>query len=330
MKKRLCAALVLAIIAVVFCSVGAMAAEKKFSIKISSSQTEKAMMSRVDQMFADRLNEVSGGRLDVKVFPAGQLGIDDDVIEQAIQGVPVFVNTDAARMGTYVKEIGILMMAYFADSYEECAKIMDTPQFKQWEEELAKKHGIRVLSFKFYDGPRQFMTNVPVNKLADLKHLRVRTIGAEACIESLKALGATPISMAWGEVYNGIQSGALDACEAQNTSTFPSRIFEVCKYQGKTSHFQLMQAIICGEAFFQRLPADLQELVLKTADEVAAESIPIVKAEVQKCEDDMKKAGLTVNEPDLAEFKEAVKPAYEKLGFTKLREELYKQIGKTN
>ena len=64
--------------------------------------------------------------------------------------------------------------------------------------------------------------------------------------------------MSWGEVYNGIQSKAIDGCEAQNTSTFPSKIYEVCNTQSKTGHFQLMQALICGKSWFDTLPADLQ------------------------------------------------------------------------
>ena len=279
---------------------------------------------------ADELNKRSEGRLDVKVFPSSQLGNDEDVIEQAIQGAGVAVNTDPARMGTYVKDMGILMMGYFADNYDECYKITQTETFKQWEEELASKHGIRVLSFNFYDGPRHFMTNNEVKKPADLENQRIRTIGSEVCIETLNALGATPVAMSWGEVYNGIQSKALDGCEAQNTSTYPSKIYEVAKFQSKTGHFQLMQAIVCGEVWFKKLPEDLQKLLLDTAREVGVESAKLVMAEADKDEQEMIKAGLTVVQPDIAAFKEAVKPAYEKLGFTQLREQLYKEIGKTN
>ena len=73
------------------------------------------------------------------------------------------------------------------------------------EKELEEKHGIKILSFSFYDGPRHFMTNKPINTPDDLKGQRIRTIGQEVCTESLAAMGATPISMSWGEVYNGIQ-----------------------------------------------------------------------------------------------------------------------------
>ena len=273
-----------------------------YELKIHTSQTEQALITRNYQKLADTVNEKSDGRLSVKVFPAGQLGADEDVIEQAIQGVNVAVNTDAARMGQYVKDFSIFMM---------------------------EKHGIKILSFSFYDGPRHFMTNKPINTPDDLKGQRIRTIGQEVCTESLAAMGATPISMSWGEVYNGIQSKALDGCEAQNTSTFPSKIYEVCNTQSKTGHFQLMQGLICGKKWFDSLPEDLQTLLTETAQEIGKETAADVMKEADEAEQQMKDAGLTVIEPDVQPFKDAVEPVYEKLGFAELRQQIYKEIGKT-
>lgn len=311
-------------------SAEAPASDQVYSLKISTSQTDQAMITQAYMKLAERVKENSGGRIEIEVFPSSQLGNDEDVIEQAIQGAGIAVNTDAARMGTYVKDMGILMMGYFADNYEECKLVTETDTFKGWEDELASKHGIRVLAFDFYDGPRHFMTNKEINTPEDLKGQRIRTIGSEVCTETISALGGTPIAMAWGEVYNGIQSKALDGCEAQNTSTFPSRIYEVTKYQTKTGHFQLLQALVCGESWFQTLPEDLQQILVDTAREVGAETAQDVLAEAEATEKQMIEAGLVVNEPDLEPFKAAVEPVYEKLGYTELREQIYEEIGKTN
>ena len=174
------------------------------------------------------------------------------------------------------------------------------------------------------------MTNKPINTPADLGGQRIRTIGQEVCTETIQAMGATPISMSWGEVYNGIQSKALEGCEVQNTSSYPSRIYEVCKYQSKTNHFQLMQGLVCGQSWFESLPEDLQTLLVETATEMGKTTAADVMAEIEDAEKKMVEAGVTVIEPDVAPFKEAVDPIYDKLGYTELREQLYKEIGKTN
>lgn len=159
-----------------------------------------------------------------------------------------------------------------------------TDTFKGWTDTLSQDHGIKILSFTFYDGPRHFMTNKPINTPDDLKGLRIRTIGQEVCTETIQAMGATPISMSWGEVYNGIQSKALEGCEAQNTSTYPSRLYEVTKYQSKTAHFQLMQGLICGQSWFDSLPEDLQTLLVETAIEVGQETAADVMTEADEAE----------------------------------------------
>ena len=250
-------------------------------------------------------------------------------LEQGIQGVNVAVNTDASRLGQYVKDFSIFMMGYFIDSYDEGYAVTQTDTFKAWCDELEEKHGIKVLSFTFYDGPREFMTNKPINTPDDLKGLRIRTIGQEVCTETIAAMGATPISMSWGEVYNGIQSKALEGCEVQNTSSYPSKIYEVCNTQSKTGHFQLMQGLICGKAWFDSLPADLQQLLEETAVEIGKETAADVMAEVEEDEKLMVEAGMTVIEPDITPFKEAVEPVYEKLGYAELRDQLWAEIGKT-
>lgn len=331
MKKVLMVMLVIALTASMAFANGtaeSSGADKVYELKISTSQTETSLIAKAYMMFADRINEESNGRIKASVFCSSQLGNDEDVIEQAIQGAGIAVNTDAARMGTYVKPLGILMMGYFVDNYDEAYQVTQSKTFNGWLDELAEKHGIRILAFDFYDGPRHFMTNVPINTPDDLKGQAIRTIGSTVTLESIAAMGATPIAMAWGEVYNGIQSKAIDGCEAQNTSTYPSKIFEVCKYQSKTGHFQLMQALMVGEKWYKSLPEDLQELIVKVANEVGKESAQLVLEEADKCEEEMKKAGLVVIEPDTSLFKEKVESAYEKLGYLELRNQVYDEIGK--
>lgn len=299
-----------------------------YELKISTSQTEQALITKNYQRLADELNARSGERLKVDVLPAGQLGSDEDVIEQAIQGLNVAVNVDAARMGQYVKDFSIMMMGYFTDNYDEAYQVTQTETFSEWCDTLENEHGINILSFTFYDGPRQFLTNKEIQSPSDLNGLRIRTIGQEVCTETIRAMGATPIAMSWGEVYNGIQSKALEGCEAQNTSTYPSRLYEVAGYQTKTNHFQLMQGLACGQAWFDSLPEDLQTLLVETAVEIGRETAADVMAEIEADEQLMAEAGLIVVEPDIQPFKDAVEPVYEKLGFSALRAQIYQEIGK--
>ncbi|MEH7113149.1 C4-dicarboxylate TRAP transporter substrate-binding protein [Neobacillus niacini] len=302
--------------------------DKVYTLKMSTQQAETSPIVKGFFELADRLEEKSEGRLKMEVYPSAQLGTDDDVIEQAEQGVNVAVLTDGSRMGLYVKDMGVIGAPYLADNYEDVLKITQGDTFKTWEKALAEEHGIRVLSFNWYDGPRHFLTNEPIEKPEDLKGLRIRTPGSPVWQESIKAMGATPIAMPWGEAYSAVQQGAIDGAEAQHTSTYPSRMYEVVKYVNKTGHFQLINGIIVGEKWFSTLPEDLQTLLLEEAKAVAeinAKEIASMQAELEK---KLVEEGMTIVEPDVAAFKKAAEKAYDVLGLTKLKDQIHKEMGK--
>ncbi|HHW06135.1 MAG TPA: TRAP transporter substrate-binding protein DctP [Clostridia bacterium] len=301
---------------------------KVYELKMSTQLADTHPMVTGFKELAARLKEKSGGRLVMEVFPSAQLGSDEDVIEQAIQGVNVAVLTDGGRMGNYVEEMGIILAPYFADNYDEVLKVTESDLFKQWEQELAEEHGIRVLSFNWYDGPRHFLTNKPVTKPEDLKGQRIRTPGAPVWSESVKALGATPVSMPWTEVYTAVQQKAIDGAEGQHTASYTSHLYEVLKYIDKTAHFQLVNGIIVGEKWFQTLPEDLQQLLIEETKAVAAENARYIEQVADEFEQKMVEAGMEVVEVDLDAFKAAAEQAYEVLGLKELRDQIYAEIGK--
>lgn len=148
---------------------------KSYELMVSTQLADSHPFCQGFYALAKRVAERTGGKLTVKVFPSAQLGSDEDVIEQAIQGVNVAVVTDAGRMANYVKNIGIVGMAYFADNYDEVMKVQQTNFWKENVKKLAEENGIRVLSFNWFDGARHFLTNKPVKKPEDLKGVRIRT-----------------------------------------------------------------------------------------------------------------------------------------------------------
>ena len=227
--------------------------DKVYILKMSTQLNVTAPMVVGFKELAKRVGEKTNGKLVIEVYPSAQLGSDEDVIEQAIQGVNVAVLTAGGRMANYVKEIGIMLAPYFSDNYEDVLKVTETGTFKEWEKELAEENGIRVLSFNWYDGARHFLTNKPVTKPADLKGMRIRTPGAPVWSESVKAMGATPVAMKWTEVYSAIQMKAIDGAEGQNTASYPAKLYEVLKYIDKTAHFQLICGIIVGEKWFSKI-----------------------------------------------------------------------------
>ena len=322
MKKTLVVAL-----ALVMCfALSSVACAKSYELKISTTQTDTSMIYAGLQAAADEIMEKTNGDVKVTIYPSSQLGGEEDMIDQAIAGIGVAVLTDAGRMSSYVNDIGIFNMAYFVNNYEDGLKVIATDTFKGWTDELIDQ-GIRVLCFNYYDGARSFMQNKEVNTPEDLKGLVTRTPGAAPYNESISAMGATPYNVAWSEVYNSIQTKAIDACEVQYTSAVSSHIYEVCKYVAKTEHINLFNCLICGEAWFSKLPEEYQQIVLDACYNNAynnAQEIIAAQADMEKTLIDN---GMTVIEVDKTPFQEAAKAAYEKLGWTELRAKIYEEAG---
>lgn len=312
----------------VFAQGGSEKGDKVYTLKLSTQLNETTPMVEGFKELAANVKARSNGRLVVEVYPSAQLGSDEDVIEQAIQGVNVAVLTDGGRMGNYVNDIAIIGMAYFANNYDEVLKVTQSAKFAEWEKELVDKNGIRILSFNWYDGGRHFFTNKVVNTPADLKGQRIRTPGAPAWAESVSALGATPVAMPWGETYSAVQSKAVDGCEVQLTSALGSRIYEVLKYMVRTEHFQLINGLIVGEKWFKTLPADLQTILLEETKAAGEKNARYVESKIAEIEKQLVSYGITIIEPDVQSFVKASDAAYAKLGFTELRKEIYRQIGK--
>src|SRR5262245_1444024 len=125
--------------------------------------------------WAKRVGERTNGQLKIEVFHSAQLGKEEDIIEQIRQGANIGQNTDSARMGNYVPGIAVMNGPYFAETLEEVAQLRKAPTVVKWQEDLAGKFGLKVLSLKWGQGYRHFLTNTTVSKSEDMKAIRVRT-----------------------------------------------------------------------------------------------------------------------------------------------------------
>lgn len=301
---------------------------KSYELMISTQLADASPFCQGFYAIAERVKERTGGKMTVKVFPSAQLGSDEDVIEQAIQGVNVAVVTDAGRMANYVKDIGIVGMAYFTNSYDELLKVQQTDFWKENVEKLASENGIRVLSFNWFDGARHFLTNKPVKSPEDLKGVRIRTPGAPSWSRSVAALGATPVTMGWTDVYNAVQQKAIDGAEAQHSASYSLRVYEVLKYINKTAHFQLLNGMIVGEKWFKTLPESYQALLIEEFEKQGRLTAAEIIEKSDGFEKMMVENGMEVVEVDLEAFKKASDAAYDELGFAELRKKIYAEIGK--
>jgi TRAP-type C4-dicarboxylate transport system substrate-binding protein len=147
-------------------------------------------------------------------------------------------------------------------------------------------------------------------------------------LETVRAMGATPTPLPWTEVYSALQTKVIDAAEAQHPATYGSRLYEVVKYITKTEHIYLITGLVTSRGWFDKLPADQQQIVKEeafAAGKFASEKTIESLADYEK---KMREKGVTVAEIDKTPFRKATVGVYDKLGYTELRKDVDRILGK--
>lgn len=314
-------------VAVVAMTVGfATPAAAQAQLNINTALTQTDPLYKGLERMRDRVAERSQGKLTIRIFPGSQLGKDEDVLEQARAGANVAVVVDGGRMAVFVKEFGVLGAPYVADGFKGVRKVVTSPLFETWVEKLRKTSGHQILSFNWWQGDRHLITNKPVKVPADLSGVRMRTPGAPVWMETIRAMGATPTPMAWGEVYPAMQQKVIDAVEAQHPASVGAKLYEVAKYVTKTGHINLITGIVTSAAWYDGLSPELQKILREESLAAGDYASQLTEESLVGFEAEMKKNGMTVTEVDRAPFIEATKAVYDKLGYGELRAEVEKLV----
>ena len=279
--------------------------------------------------WAERVAQRTNGGLKIEVFHSAQLGVEEDIIEQIRLGANLGQNTDSARLGNYIPGIAVMNGPYFAESMEDVEKLSQSPTVQKWLDELATQHGLKVVCFDWVQGKRHFFTNKPIKEPEDLSGLRIRTPPAPIWQESIRALGAEPVAMAFTEVYPGLQQKAVDGAELVYNNIPAGRLYEVLKYGSETGHITLINFQVISSTFFDSLPPDYQTALVEECKTAGKETSALIQQKEQEVKADLVKRGMTIVEDvDLAAFRKAGEKAYEVLGITDAKKMVTADMGK--
>ena len=289
--------------------------------------TDDPMYAGLERMKAN-VEKRSAGKLQIRIFPGSQLGKDEDVLEQARAGANVAVLVDGGRLAPFVKEFGIMGAPYLVDNFDQVLRLQQSALFKGWVEKLRGAANLQVLSFDWFQGHRHMLTNSPVKVPADLKGVRVRTPGAPVWLETVRAMGATPTGMPWSEVYSALQTRVIDGAEAQHPAVYGARLYEVVKIITKTEHIYLITGIVTSRVWFDKLPADQQAILSEESFAAGKWASEATIASLADYEKKLREKGVTIVEIDKTPFKAATAGVYQTLGYSELRKDVDKALGK--
>jgi len=279
--------------------------------------------------FQDRANAAQS-TVEVKVFPASQLGQTREVIEAMRLGSGAAGTTGGpAEYASFVRRLGVLGLPFEWKSYEHALRVLDGPVGKELDQDM-EKAGFKVLAWATSWGYRNVITSKKeVKTAADLKGLKIRTIPTKVFVAAINSMGANATPMNFGEIYTSLQSGVLDGYEHTAATTISFKMYEVACCMALTKHLMDPTFLVFSLAEWKKLSRAEQAALQKAATEagkIVREMAPQREGEALA---QVKKLGMKVNEIDLAPLQKAAIAAQDELAKEFGAEKLLEQIRKT-
>lgn len=285
------------------------AAPEKVTIKLAHNFPVNHHLARAVEDFSKKVGEKSKGSIQVNIYPSGQL-FNDKSLNDAIMsgGVEMGLNS-VAMWSSVIPAMDIFDVPFLFPSYDRIKKALDSGVGEKLSKEMEKK-GARALIWADY-GFAQFVNSKKIIKEpADFKGLKLRGYG-EIPSETIKALGAAPVTMGSGEVYMAMQRGTIDGQTSGTTAMYERKIYEVGKYLTVTNHAFPEFVVAVNLKFWNSLSDEQRKLIQSVADEVRDAIRVETKNEDEKTLKLLKEKGVevyVVPESEIGVWQKATEP----------------------
>lgn len=279
-------------------------------LRMGHDQPLGSMYDEGHQMFRKLVEERSAGRVKVEVFPAAQLGAEVAMVEGLRLGSIDIICANAANTATVVPELGLFSVAYLFRDIPHFERVIADPRFvKRIDDTIAAKNlGIRAIGFYSAGVRNVYSRKGSIASPADLKGVKIRVQNNPVEVRVWTTLGAIPTPMNFGEVYQALQSGVLDAAENGLAVVESNKHYEAAKFISQTEHQRSLSLLLINERKLAALAPDLQKIVLEAAAEAAAHERKKDAEFVASAADRLKAKGAVLTAPDKAPFVTLIAP----------------------
>lgn len=218
------------------------------------------------QFMARLVAERTGGRHSIRVFHSRQLGEEKDTIEATKAGAIDLNRTNVVPLGAYVPSVNALAMPFVFRSAEHLHKVLDGDIGK---EILDSFQAAGFIGLTFYDsGARSVYNSVrPIRSLADLKGLRIRVQQSPLMVDMIKALGAEPVELSYGQVLTGLSTKLIDGAENNWPSYVTTDHFRHASYYSLTEHLMAPEVLVMSVKAWDGLNEEDRRIFREAAKE---------------------------------------------------------------
>jgi len=233
---------------------------ENIDIRISACNSNTHPQSLGLFAMKEYIEKESGGKIQVHVFCNGQLGDEELSLAQVQAGTLEMCTASIAPITTFQKKFEVLDIPFLFNNYEEAWMVLDS---KAGQELFDSLESVNLKGLAWMEnGFRHISTkNVPVNKMADLKGLKIRTMNAPMHILNFTSLGCNPTPINFSELYMAMSQNIVEGQENPLANVWDLNMFEVQKYVSLTGHIYDSMPLICNNNWWNQLPKEYQTII---------------------------------------------------------------------
>jgi C4-dicarboxylate-binding protein DctP len=248
---------------------GAALADEPIVIKFSHVVAPDAPKGKAALFFKELAEKYTDGRVKVEVYPNSSLYKDKEELEALQLGSVQLLAPSIAKFSPLgVKEFDIFDLPFLLSDEARARQMMASPMMAELNKKLEAK-GVTPLAY-WDNGAHNYTANVPLLMPEDFRGLKMRIQGGKVQDAVARELGAIPQIIAFGELYQALQTGVVDGEDNVASNILTQRFYEVQKHMTLSQHSRLTYALVTNKTFWNGLPDDVRAQLNRAVKETNA------------------------------------------------------------
>lgn len=217
-------------------------------------------------LFAEEVKKNTGGEIEIAVHGASSLGKERYMMEQLQTGALEFVVVGAQMMEIFVPQAKVIYLPGLFKNYDHIdnAVAQNSPLFNRYSQ-LVTKQNMVVTAFGGHQIYNFLMKKKPIYKVDDIRGMKIRVPESATMIEGVRALGAVPVTVAWGEVYTALQLGTVDGGGVSIPNTYDMKFYEVCERLSIYPLFPMTHILLASGVQWKKWTPKQQQVIMEAA-----------------------------------------------------------------
>jgi tripartite ATP-independent transporter DctP family solute receptor len=262
---------------------------------------------------AGEITKRTNGKYQIEVFPASQLGNENQINEALGLGTVDMIYTGVAFAGSIHKPVAITNAPFILRDFDHWKAYRDSPLFREIASGYEKKTGHKMMSLTYY-GQRHVTANREIKKPEDMKGMKLRVPPAPLFLMFTKSVGANATPIAFAEVYLALQQKTVDGQENPLPTIMAKKFYEVQSHIMLTGHITESLVVNVGGHVWSKLNDAEKKVFQDVLLEAASRATNQIRASEQKLADEFRKLGKTVVDVDRDAFRKAAFPLHNDAG----------------